>query len=385
MKYLFSFLFVLWLLPISVFAQQSEADILLDENAAQIEALERALEEQVPTLDGLPYPETHSEQVRAEVIDIVSDEVVDGFRQMVFIAAFDNQEVTIDTSKSFVEGLRYDIGVGDDVYLQVLYLDGEVTNVYLVDVVRTQALWLVVVFFAVLILAVGRLRGLMALIGLAITLVVLFAGVLPLILKGWNPVATTIVGSIIILAVNMHTSHGFGRSTFFAYLSTVIGLGLAWIFSSTFVHVARLSGLASEESILLFFHSDQITLPSGILLAGMILGAVGVLDDIAITQTETVAELHEANKTLERAELFKRAMRVGRHHIASTVNTLVLAYVGASLSLFLLYMLTQGISVSQFLNEEPVAEEIIRTLAGTAALVLTVPISTWFAVWHKKR
>ena len=85
MKYLFSFLFVLWLLPISVFAQQSEADILLDENAAQIEALERALEEQVPTLDGLPYPETHSEQVRAEVIDIVSDEVVDGFRQMVFI------------------------------------------------------------------------------------------------------------------------------------------------------------------------------------------------------------------------------------------------------------------------------------------------------------
>ncbi len=381
---------LLALMPLTTMAQQTEFDVMLDENEEHIAELEALLEEQVEELDALldealPMPTTHSEQVKAEVIEIVSDEVVDGLRQMVFVAAFDDHELTIDTAEAFVEGLRYDLSVGDEVYLQVLYLDDIVTDAYLVDVVRTPVLLWITLLFVVLILAVGRLRGFLAIVGLAITFAVLFGGVLPAILAGYDPVLVTVLGAIVILAINMHTSHGPNRSTFFAYLSTVVGLGLAWMFSAAFVSASRLSGLASEESILLFFHSDQITMPSGILLAGMILGAVGVLDDIAITQTETVAELHKANKKFDRKELFTRAMRVGRHHIASTINTLVLAYVGVALPLFLLYMLTQGVSIVEFFNEEPIAEEIVRTLAGTAALVLTVPIATWFAVWNKKR
>lgn len=120
-------------------------------------------------------------------------------------------------------------------------------------------------------------------------------------------------------------------------------------------------------------------MPAGLLLAGIILGAVGVLDDIAITQTETVAELHEANPKLSSSELFKRGMQVGRHHIASVVNTLVLTYAGVALPIFLLFALREDMGFMRLLNEEMIAEELVRTLAGTAALILLVPISTWFA------
>ena len=121
------------------------------------------------------------------------------------------------------------------------------------------------------------------------------------------------------------------------------------------------------------------------ILGGIILGAVGVLDDIAITQQETVFEIGSADPSLDKKELFKRAMNVGRHHIASVINTLVLAYVGVALPLFLIFMMNDTISITRFLNEEFVAEEIIRTLAGTSALILTVPIATWFAILIRKR
>ena len=382
----FGFVFV----PISVLAQVPE-EISLEEQLAELEALESELDDLTAQLDDLDMSnaalptDIHSEEVRARVTEIISDEMIDGQRQVVFRAEADGQSFLLDTSASLLDGLRHEVKIGDQVYLQVIWEGEQVISVFFVDVVRTASLFWIVCLFALVIIIVGRMRGVASLLGLGMTLLILFAFIIPYMLKGADPVLVTVIGSLIILAVNMHLSHGFNKSTLLAFGSTAAGLSLVWLFSNVFVRFARLSGMASEEAILLQYNADSIAAPTGILLAAIILGAVGVLDDIAITQSETVAELREANPKLSQKELFVAAMRVGRHHIASTVNTLVLAYAGVALPLLLLFMHTQGVDALRFLNEEPVAEEIVRTLAGTLALILTVPISTWLATYGNKR
>lgn len=333
-------------------------------------------------------PTVQSEDVKARVIEIESETEENGIRQIKFTAEDEKGErYHVDTSESLTEGLRYHIAIGDTVYLAVLRNTAtqEVETAYLADVRRIPALMIITILFALLTVAVGLIRGFSALIGLAITFGVLFLFIFPQILAGHDAVLVTVIGSIVILAVNMHLSHGFNRGTLLAFSSTVIGLGLTYVLAKIFVGAADLSGLANEEAILLYYHQTEIIVPAGILLSGIILGAVGVLDDIAITQSETVAELREANPRLSRQELFVAAMRVGRHHIASTVNTLVLAYAGVAMPLILLFLVTPEITLARFINAEPVAEEIIRTLAGTMALVLTVPIATLFATFGRKR
>lgn len=323
-------------------------------------------------------------EFRARVSVIEIDEEVDGLRHVVFEAQDEEGETyRIDTADSYVEGLRFDLREGRKVILQEVTIGGEADGVFFVDVVRTARLAWLFALFALAAVAVGFARGALAIVGLGVTLAVVFLWIFPRILGGADPLVTTVIGSVVILAVNMHLTHGFRRSTLLAFSSTVVGLGLVVLFAEGFTTFAHLSGLASEEATFLLFGSQGAIDPRGILLAGIVLGAVGVFDDIAVTQTETVEELQKTDARLTSRELFSRAMRVGRHHIASVVNTLVLAYAGVAMPLFLLFLLGDNIPGWRFVNEELVAEEIVRTLAGTMALVLLVPISTWFATWGK--
>lgn len=329
-----------------------------------------------------PPEALESRQVQAEIHAISNDRLVDGKRQVEFDAT-DEQGTTyhVDTAGSYTEGLRYNLKPGMQVILQVL--PGEDRDlVYLSDVVRTGGLFWILVVFGVVVLLVGYLRGAMSLAGLGVTGVILFAWVFPGILAGKDPIYLTLIGGIVILAMNMHLSHGLNRRTFFSFLSTVIALLIAVVCSWVFTTIGHLSGLADEESVFLYWQAGVN--PVRLIVAGFILGAVGVLDDIAVTQAETVAELHDANPELSQQELYRRAMRVGRHHIASTVNTLMLAYAGAAMPLLLLFM-QSSVSPSAFVNTELVAEEIIRTLSGTVALVLAVPIATAIAAWNETR
>ncbi len=329
-----------------------------------------------------------SQEFKAQIssIDLV-EETDDGIHVVFTAEDSEGKTYVVDSAESLVDRVRYDLKEGQHVLLQeVGYADGE-SQIFLVDVVRTGSLLWVVLFFSVLVVLIGRKRGLAALVGLAITCAVLFGLIVPQIIKGVDPVLITVLGSALILLVNLPLTHGFNKRTLFAYLSTLIGLSFTWLFSSIFVHFSNLSGLGSEEAALLFMTTEAIQLPSGLLLAGIILGTVGVLDDIAITQTETVSELHNANPDLSPSELFNRAMHVGRHHIASVVNTLVLAYAGVALPIFLLLALRDDMGLMRLLNEEIIAEELIRTVAGTGALILLVPIATWIAtrIYSKKR
>ena len=289
----------------------------------------------------------------------------------------------VDTEDSFVMGVGYHLENGDHVILQQIdSVEGSV--VYFDDINRVGNLWMIFVVFLIVALLVGLLRGFLSVLSLIITVVILLAWLLPAILQGHDPVITTVIASTVVLAVNMHLSHGFNKRTFLAFLSTLVGLFFVVFFTEVFVSLAHLSGLASEEGTLLFLELGRIHLPVNILTAGIILGAMGVLDDVAITQAQTVHELIRVNNSLTRQQLFRQAMYIGRHHIASTVNTLVLVYVGAALPSILLYLqLMHGWHT--FLNNELIAEEIVRTLAGTCALVLTIPISAWFATFQYRK
>ncbi len=297
----------------------------------------------------------------------------------------DGVTYNVNTALSFSEGMHYAVTPGDRVILSVVDNQDGTATAYLADAVRTSGVVWALIIFAAVTIAVGLKRGLYALVGFALTLGILMWFVFPQILGGANPVHIAVLAGVGILAVNLYLSHGFTRNATIALGSTTVGVILAWVLGALFVAMSKLSGLSSEESVFLYWQVGGVTLPEGLLLAGIILGTVGVLDDVAVTQCETVAELKAANPTLSGHALFFRAMRVGRHHIASTVNTLVLAYAGSSLPLLLIFRANSDVSFWRFVNTEAVAEEIIRTLAGTTALVLVVPLATALAalVWAK--
>jgi len=240
---------------------------------------------------------------------------------------------------------------------------------------RGVLVWLTAAF-AVAVIILGRLRGLAALGGLALSVAVLVFFIVPAILAGTNPILVATVGATAIALVALYLAHGFGPLTHVALLGTVssllITIGLATLATS----LATFSGLSGEESIYLTLVGDIDV--RGLLLAGIVLGALGALDDVTVTQASAVWEVRRANPTLGAAELFRAGLRVGRDHIASTVNTLLLAYAGASIPLLLLFALSRQ-SLGVIANSEVVAVEIVRTLVGSIGLVAAVPVTTWLA------
>jgi len=234
------------------------------------------------------------------------------------------------------------------------------------------------VIFALAVIILGRLRGLASLVGLTATFVLLLAFVIPAILSGENPLLVSVVGATTIAFLALYLAHGFRPMTHVALLGTLASLGVTVVFANVFVALARFSGFASEEAIFLNVADARIQL-TGLILGGIVIGALGAIDDMTVTQASVVWELKAANPDLGRGRLFAAAMRIGRDHVASTVNTLALAYAGASLPLLLLFVLTRQ-SIGTVANGEVVATEIVRTLVGSLGLVASVPLTTWLAV-----
>lgn len=253
----------------------------------------------------------------------------------------------------------------------------EGSQYYLVDYDRRAPLVILAVLFAVFVVALSRWHGLFSLLGVAISLGVLILFVMPAILEGRNPLAVSIVGAAVIMFVNLYLAHGFNARTTTAILGTMGSLALTGLLAVVFVQVGRFTGFGSEEASFLQLSADQVNL-EGLLLGGIIIGTLGVLDDVTITQASAVWELRAANPSFVFADLYRSAIRIGRDHIASTVNTLVLAYSGASLPLLLLFTVSRR-PLDDVLNSEVVAEEIVRTLVGSIGLVASVPVTTALA------
>ena len=241
---------------------------------------------------------------------------------------------------------------------------------------RTPLVWLAVLF-AVVVLALGRLRGGLALAGLVATLVVLIAFAAPSVLDGNDPVLVAVVAAALIAFASLYLTHGLSTNTTVALAGTLASLALTLGLSRVFFGLADFTGLATDEGLTIPLIAADIDL-AALLLGGAIIGALGALDDVTVTQVATVAELRYRSPGLGARQLIASGIRVGREHIAATVNTLLLAYAGAGLPLLLLFAVSDQ-SLAMVANSELIAVEIVRTLCGSMGLVAAVPVTTVLA------
>jgi uncharacterized membrane protein len=256
--------------------------------------------------------------------------------------------------------------------------DGTLTANY-TDAVRTRPILLLVGVLIAALLVVARWKGLRSLLALAFSFLVVIGYIIPHIIHGEDPVKVSIIGSLILLVVTLYLTYGWNVKTHSAVLSILVVLILTGVLAGVFAKVAYLTGNGDENALYLI-QIPGITIDlRGLLLGGMIIGALGVLDDLIVTQASAVFELHEANPSLGLRQLYQKAYRIGQDHVASTVNTLVMAYTGVALPMLLLFALERG-DYAQLVNIASVAEEIVRTLVGSVGLIAAAPISTFVAV-----
>ncbi|MFD9961977.1 YibE/F family protein [Amycolatopsis sp. NPDC058986] len=267
---------------------------------------------------------------------------------------------------------------GDDIVLA--YNGGNAADpasFQIVDFQRGTPLLVLAALFAVAVLVLGRWQGLAALVALVLSFVVIALFILPAILAGENPLLVAIAGAGAIMFIALYLTHGLSARTSAAVLGTLVSLALIGVLSAIFSAAASLTGLDEDTASFIGSLGHGID-ARGLLLAGVVIGALGVLDDVTVTQTSAVWELRRANPALTWRELYSSGLRIGRDHVGSAVNTLVMAYAGAALPVLLTSSIS-GVGLGALLGSENIAAEIIRTLAGSVGIVAAVPVTTLLA------
>ena len=258
-------------------------------------------------------------------------------------------------------------------------MQGQTGTAYVfVDFVRTAPVLLLAAVYAAVVVAVARWRGLRAIVGLAGAYAVLVAFMLPALIEGQPALPVALTGSAAIMFAVLYFAHGFSARTSTALLGTLFGLGIITLLSYWSTQAAHLTGAGDENTYQLIRATDHLSL-SGMITCGLIISGLGVLNDVTITQSSAVWELHELAPRTSARELFGSAMRIGRDHIASTVYTIAFAYAGAALPVLILVLLYDR-SLLEALTSGELAEEVVRTFAGSIGLVLSVPVTTAVAV-----
>lgn len=316
--------------------------------------------------------------------ELVSEEEVNFGNQIGLLQRFnveiqDNSQSRIIEAEGrfFNDGKSFKYSVGDSVYVLQANLAGQpVYNV--IDYVRTPGIYLLFGIFATVTLLIAGFKGFKSLLALILSFAIIFIVVLPSLLSGSNPIIVIILACSVIVVLNYYLSHDFSIKSTIAIIGTVISLVITVLFAELFVNLTRLTGFAAEEANFL----DSLTQGNidirALLMAGVIIGMVGILDDITISQSAIAYELKKTDKTLNWRQLYKKTMNIGRDHIASVVNTLILVYTSASLPLLLLFI-NSRYDFTYILNLEIVSQEVITTLITSTGLIIAVPITTFIA------
>jgi uncharacterized membrane protein len=272
---------------------------------------------------------------------------------------------------------------GDRIFVdRLIAIDG--TEYYLFkDVERRPQLVYLGVLFLVLVVVFAGWQGVRAVGSLMLSVAAILLLLVPALLKGYSPVLVSLGIAAVILAATLFLTHGVNARSVIAYIGTLTAVAVTCVVSLISVSSMRLTGFASDASVFLNFSTGGTLDFAGLLLGSIIIGLLGVLDDVSITQASVVQELRAANRSLTWRELYGRALRVGRDHVGSLVNTLALAYVGAALPLVLLFARADS-ALALTLNQEVVAVELVRIIVGSIGLVLAVPATTLLAAWYFK-
>ncbi len=275
---------------------------------------------------------------------------------------------------------------GDKVYIDS-YIDFDGDEVfYIVDNVRSGALLILVIIFLVVVIAVARLKGLRAILSLLLSFIVIIKFIIPQVIAGNDPFLISLIGGLLIMTIIIYLTEGWSRKSHLSIISVFFSLIITLLLSVLFVNLTNISGFGQDEVAYLIGVGNLDINFKGLLLAGFIIGAIGVLDDIVVGQIESTESLRKANPNLSKLEIFKLSYRIGNTHLGAIVNTLFLTYTGAALPLLLLFVLNQaaGLSIERFISTEAVATEVVRTLVGSIGVIISMPIATFLGSYFGK-
>jgi uncharacterized membrane protein len=324
-----------------------------------------------------------SEVIQAEVQNILQeyDEIIPGTETPQHVQLL-SVEILEGLKKGEVVEVQNDylaVKKGDTIFVIHDGVFGQVSRFYMQDVDRRVSLLILSLLGIFAVVAFGAWYGVRALFSLAISLVVLWQVLIPGLAKGWDPLLACFLVASFILTCMLVFTHGPNRETVIALTGTLIAVIATLGIAKLAVSMSHVSGFSMDASIFLNFNSNGAFDLVGLLIGGIVIGTLGVLDDIAITQVAVVREIKSHSPHIKPKEVFTSAMRVGREHVGAVVNTLAFAYVGVSLPLVLLLHMG-NVSMRAFLNMEIIAVEILRVVVGTIGIVMTVPIVTLLAV-----
>lgn len=331
---------------------------------------------------------------KARVIDILKEEEKETSRgeiikqQNLLLLGIDKEfkeEEVVFNGIGYIELLNNRVyKKGDSLFVLASWdQNSEQYNYYITDPARTDALLFISIAFVLLLFLIGGFKGLRSALSLFFTFLIIIFFIVPKILDGANPVLITAVGSFFILFSIIYLTEGFNTKSHIASLSIFLSLSLVIGISWLFISIGKLSGAFSEDIFILLNAGERIVNFKGFLLAGIIIGTLGVIDDIIISQVVSAEQIIEANPHQDWKDVFKKAHKIGISHIASMTNTLFLAYAGVSLPALILFVSPDNpfSGFIQIVNNEAISTEIIRALSGSIGILLSVPLSTFLASW----
>lgn len=273
---------------------------------------------------------------------------------------------------------------GDKVKVSIYKNPDGTSQTFITDFIRTPTIYWLFAIFITAVLLIGKKQGIGSIVGMAVSFAVLFLFIIPRITNGANPVWVTLIGVLFILPVTFYLSHGFNKKTTVALVSTFLSVCFTSALALVFINASKLSGYANEQAGFIQVARGGSFDIQGLLFAGIIISVLGILDDVTVSQSSIVNQLKIESPKAKVWEIYKKAMNVGRDHIGSVVNTLVLVYTGASLPLLIMFT-DNRIGFDEALNYEIIAEEIVKTLVASIGLVLSIPLTTILAAFFLKK
>ncbi len=330
--------------------------------------------------------------VRGEVVEIIADMDAEDLgadmsspvqgRQVVKVLVkegeYEGREFIVENNLGGMEFFNIRVEKGDSI---LLMLD-ETSDKLIVNIsgfVRDRYILFTVLLFVALLIIVGRFKGLKAVITLTVTIIIIWKYLLPSILNGGNPITVSTISSIGITIFTMLVIAGFNKKSYSAILGTIAGVTIAAIIAFAVGNLAKLTGLSSEEAVMLMYLPSGVQFDfKGLLFAGIIIGTLGAVMDVSISIASSMDEVKKANQEVSKLSLIKSGMNVGKDIMGTMTNTLILAYTGASIPIMLVFM-AYNTSMVEVINLDIIATEIIRAITGSIGIVLAIPFTAFFA------
>lgn len=325
-------------------------------------------------------------QYKGEVLEVISEEkqevegVLESTLQILKVkitnGPFKGEIIEVNNLSEANSAYNIEVSKGDQIFI-ILELDQEanIVNAYVTEIVRDKYLIIITVLFTIILIIIGRFKGLKAVITLAITAVAVVKVLLPLILKGYNPILISVVIGLAITIITLLIISGINRKTFSTIIGTSSGILIAGILALVFGNLSNLTGLGSEEARMLAYIPQNISFNfRGILFSGIILASLGAVMDVSMSISSSMFEIAKVDPTIKKNDLISAGMNVGRDIIGTMSNTLILVYIGSSVPLILLF-LAYDIQFIEIINKDIIASEIIRALSGSIGLILAIPIT----------